>query len=385
MDQAISKKEKADAILNIIINSIFIGIFVLSLVFVLGDVLVFTAKSSGTVDSSAIGLKFIFKDGWANLKTNKDSVSYIQVIVTTIGYIGTIVATYLFSILGLIKGIKALVHKEKFQGFKYFIIIGLTYLGFYVICNSLFNYRIIESTGPNTLTYIIATFGWGSKGISAIYNLGLFVLLGYFCFKSFSKSNIRGFIASILTSLSLFSLVEIITYTSGVANFIGMHSSTSIYEDLSLGVFQLLSLCVTTSGFSSLKGLAIAQVVILLLSLAALMVFLILLVKPVKMEKVKNSFQLAFGITTIALMLFLVIFTTVVANKLLTTLYGSTSSYIGTSGTDIIIAFVGSFFFLGFSIASYILNKKETVQVKCACEEPEVIEAEIVNESKEEK
>lgn len=95
-----SKKEKADRILNIILNAVFIGIFALSLLLVWGSSVRETLIDaySDAITLTDLDAIYLFKTGWENIKENVDTIETAKLTVALISFIITVAGVY-FSLL----------------------------------------------------------------------------------------------------------------------------------------------------------------------------------------------------------------------------------------------------------------------------------------------
>ncbi len=352
-----SKKEKADRILNIILNAVFIGIFALSLLLVWGSSVRETLIDaySDTLTFTDLDTIYLFKTGWENIKENVDTIETAKLTVALISFIITVAGVYFFSINGLINVIKSLIKKDNFNAHKDFIFGALIYLTYYAITGFLFSEHLNE-----TYSYLSYSAGWGATGMGSLLNIGMLLIGGYYCFSKFDKNNVKGFVGSIFLCLTIGSMISLIQSAS--YNTFAIISISGEFDYLNeLGFMNSLSFINTY--FSRIKGefypLVFVTFMLLFLLIAYVLTNVILFaLKIAKKENVNRTYLLISSIITITTFLIILILSMttsgLIASKLME-LYDN--MLIGISGTGVIAGFVLSIFILGFSITAMILTK----------------------------
>lgn len=354
-----SKREHADYILNIILNSVFIGVFALSLLFVWGSSISETLvnRYNGTTTYTNLDAIYLFKTGWEAIKINNSAIGTTKLVIALITFILTVAGVYFFSINGLIKAIKSLVKKDNFTAHKDFIFGALIYLAYYAIIGFLFS-AYVNDTNSN-LSY---SAGWGATGMGALLNIGTLLIGGYYCFNKFDKDNIKGFVGSIFLCVTIGTMINLIQNASyNTLSIISISSELNYSTELGF----MNSLNFINKYFSNIKEqyypLVFITFILLLLSIAyALTNICLFALRIAKKEKVNGTYLLVSSIITSALFLIVLVVSATTSSLMaskLKELYGN--KIIGISGSGVIAGFILSLFVLGFSITAMILTRTD--------------------------
>ncbi len=355
-----NKRERADYILNIILNSLFIGIFAFSLLFVWGSSIseTFVDGYNNVTYCTQVDAIYLFKTGWEGIREYSDKVMIIKLVIALISYILTIVGVYICSINGLINVIKSLIKKDDFTAHKYFIFGALIYLAYYAMTGFLFSGYVNETN--ITVTYAA---GWGTSGMNVLLNIGTLLIGGYYCFTKFDKDNVKGFVGSIFLCVTIGTMINLIQNASFC-----MFSFASLGEGLnySTEVGFMNSLIFINGYFPNNKVEFYVLAFITFVPLFLLVAFVltnicIFSLNIAKKEEANGTYLLVSAIITASIFLIVLILSNIssilMASKL-TELY--TNRVLGLAGTGIITGFVLSLIVLGFSITTMVLtqNKK---------------------------